>query len=136
MVDLVITAANVMSGADARIENGFAGVVVTAGQVVYLDPADNRYKLADTDSAVVAARNPRGIALNGAAAGQPLAVQRSGDIAIGGTLVSATAYYLSGNPGGICPAADLAPGDFTAVLGVSKSTSVLALWINAPGVSL
>ena len=42
MADLTITAANVVPGAGARITNGTAGATVTAGQVVYLDPADNR----------------------------------------------------------------------------------------------
>jgi hypothetical protein len=43
--------------------------------------------LADSDSATAEARKPTGIALNGAALNQPLAVQKSGDITAGGTLV-------------------------------------------------
>src|SRR5688572_11203202 len=101
MADLSITAANVVAAAGATIEHGTAGATITAGQVVYRDDADKKYKLADNDSATAAARDPRGIALHGASNGQPLAIARSGDVTIGAALTAGLAYYLSGTPGGI-----------------------------------
>src|SRR5690242_16311261 len=107
MADLTITAANVLAGSGAKIDRAHkAAVAVTAGQTVYKD--GDSYKLADDNSATAAARVPDGIALNGAGAGQPLAVLLSGDITIGATLTPGVAYYLSDTPGGICPVADLA----------------------------
>lgn len=136
MTDIVITAASVAAGTGAVIERGTAGGTITAGQVVYKDAADGKFKLADNDSATAAARNPYGIALNSASNGQPLAVIRSGDLTAGGTLVAGTAYYLSGTAGGICPLADVTSGHDPILLGLAKSTTVLHLDIQDPGVTL
>lgn len=137
MADLVITAANVIAAAGADVDrSGKSGGTITAGQVVYKDAASGQWLLADNNSATVAARTPGGIALNGASAGQPLAVHRSGPLTIGATLASGVAYYLSGNPGGICPVADLVTGMFPTVLGIAQSTTVLEVAINPSGVAL
>lgn len=136
MTDLVITPANVLAGANAVISHGTAGVTVTAGQVVYRDPADRLYKLADDNSATAAARAPKAFALNGAANGQPLAVLEEGDITLGAVLTAGVAYYLSDTPGGICPVADLATGEYPTILGIAKSTTVLAVDIQQSGVAL
>lgn len=135
MADLAITAANVVKGAGAVVETGYAGAAITAGQVVYLDPSTSTYKLADSNG-VADAKKPRGIALNGASINQPIAVQRGGDINIGATLTSGATYYLSANAGGVCPVADVVTGDDVVVIGVAKSASVLSLALFAPGVTL
>jgi hypothetical protein len=135
MADVSITAANVLSGPDAEIERGVAGATITAGQAVYLDSADRQYKLADSDSATAAVRGVRGIALNGAADGQPLSIQKGGDITIGGTLVDGETYVLSDTPGGIMPVGDLETGDYPTILGIAKSASVLNIKIVASGVA-
>lgn len=135
MTDISITAANVIAGTDANVATGTSGATVTAGQAVYLDSTDSRYKLADSNSGTAAARQPKGIALNGASAGQPIAVQTSGDITIGGTLTAGATYMLSDTPGGICPDADVGSGEYVCLLGVAKSTTVLDLAIQATGVA-
>lgn len=135
MVDIVITAANVLKGSNARTERGTAGGAINPGQMVYRDANDGKYKLADADGANAAAKAPRGFALNGAADGQPLEIQRSGDITIGGTLTPGITYYLSSNPGGICPVADVGTGENYVVVGIAKSATVLAIGINPSGVS-
>ncbi|MBZ9973506.1 hypothetical protein LB517_28150 [Mesorhizobium sp. BR1-1-12] len=135
MTDLSITSTGVLVGANASIEHGFAAAAITAGQVVYKD-ANGKFNLADTDSATAIVRKPRGIALNGAAAGQPLAIITKGDVTIGGTLTKGVFYYLSGTPGAICPVADVASGDYPAVIGVATSTTVLSVNIVAPDVVL
>ena len=136
MADLSITAANVVAGADSQTENGYAGATITQGQVVYLDTADNRYKLADSNGASALIRTPRGIALNGGASGQPLAVLLRGDITIGATVTAGVAYYLSDTPGGICPVADVGSGEYPCVVGIAKSASVLSVQITPSGVAL
>jgi hypothetical protein len=133
MADLTITAANVVAGEDASIEAGIAGATITAGQVVYRDTADNKYKLADADGAA-ALRSPRGIALNGASNGQPLSILRNGDITIGATMTAGLAYYLSDDPGGICPLADLATGDYIVLVGMAESATVLNVEFVETGV--
>lgn len=135
MADIAITAANVVAGSDAVRESGTAGATVTAGQLVYLDTSDMKYKLADSNGAA-ALRVPSGIALHGAANNQPLVIQKAGDITIGGTMTAGVAYYLSDTPGGICPVADLGSGEYPCIVGIAKSTSVLTVSIQPSGVAL
>lgn len=136
MTDIVITAANVLAGSNATIDHGTAGATITAGQVVYRDSSDKKWKLADNDSATAEIREATGIALNGASNGQPIAVQKAGPITVGGTLTAGVSYYLSATPGGICPYADIASGNYVCLLGMSTSTSVLKLDITYTGVAL
>ena len=135
MVDISITAANVVAGADARTESGTAGATITAGQTVYLDSATNTYKLADSNGAE-ALRTPRGVALHGASANQPLTIQKSGLVTIGGTLTAGVAYYQSDTPGGICPVADVGSGEYACIVGIATTAAVLDLNIQASGVAL
>lgn len=136
MANLVITAASVVADSTATLEVGTAGATITAGQVVYVDTTTKTYKLADCDSATLAVRTARGIALEGASAGQPLTIIRAGDVTIGATIAAGVAYYLSPTAGGICPIADLSSGDYPVVLGMGKSTTVLKVGIVNPGAAL
>jgi hypothetical protein len=136
MADLTITAANVISGSGATRVTGTAGASITAGQVVYRDSSDGKYKLADCDSATAAVRSPAGIALHAASTGQPLTIQSAGPITIGATVTAGVAYYLSATPGGIAPVADLASGDYPVILGIATSASVIDIDIQEAGVAL
>ncbi|MEQ1956009.1 hypothetical protein [Mesorhizobium sp. CN2-181] len=135
MADVTIAAANVLAGAGAEIEHGIAGATETAGQALYRDAVDSRLKVSDNDGAA-AVRKVRGLALNGAANGQPMAIIRRGPVTIGGTLVAGTTYCLSSTPGAICPQADVASGDDVVIIGVALSTSVLNVDIEQTGVTL
>jgi hypothetical protein len=137
MADLVITAANVVKGADAAVVLRTAGAAVSAGQTVYEDPSDgNKFKLCDADAGTAAVRSTKGIALNNAAINQPLVVQTGGRITIGAAVVPGTVYVQSDTPGGIMPAADLEAGDFVTVLGVGVSATDIDLNIHSSGVAV
>lgn len=128
MADLTITAASVLAGTGASVKAGVAGATITAGQAVYLDTATTgEWLLADSDSATVIARGSAnfGIALNGAADGQPINILTGGPITIGSAVTAGTAYYLSDAPGGICPLADLATGDYVTLIGLATSSTVI-----------
>lgn len=122
MADLSITAANV-DATGGLLETGVAGEAITAGQVLHKD-ASNEMVLSDaddTDLDVVEA-----IAVNDAAAGQPITYAKPGtDITIGATLTAGDTYWLSATAGGIAPEGDLTTGDRKILLGVAISTSVL-----------
>lgn len=135
MADLVITAANVAPTGNTTIKHGIAAVAITAGQAVYLDAATNTYKLGDCDSGTAADKDCDGIALNGAAAGQPLAVG-TGPVDLGAILTAGDAYYLSDTAGGIKPSADLGVGDDVVFLGHATSTSLLNVRPDVTGVTL
>lgn len=134
--DLSITAANVVAGSGSSVVQGIAGATVTAGQAVYRDPATGTWKLGDNNSATAAVRSPGGVALNGAASGQPLSVLREGPVTIGATLTAGVAYYLGDTPGGICPVADLASGEYPTIIGIATSTTVLDVKIHESRVAL
>lgn len=136
MADLVITAANVIPGDNAVIDHGRAGEVVTAGKTVYFNLVTKRMDLSKSNHANAVARVLKGIALHAAAVGQPLAFQTGGDLNVGAVLTLGAAYYQSETAGGIQPAADLAVGETVALIGLAKSTSVLSIKIQAPGVTL
>jgi len=134
MAALSITAANVKAGAGAIITAGIAGATITAGQAVFRDTATGKFVLSDADGDGL--QQVAGIALNGAADGQPLSVQTAGEILIGATLTAGTTYYLAPTAGGIGPLTDVASGDDPIVIGMAKSTSVLLIRIIDPDVTI
>jgi hypothetical protein len=136
MADITVTAANVVQGDGADVENGIFGATVTAGQVVYKDAADQRFKLCDANSGTAAARVPYGIALNGGATGQPAAIQKAGNINPGGTVVVGQTYVASANAGGIAPVSDLATGHYVSHLGIGITSSLISMGIKVSGVAV
>lgn len=134
--DISVTAANVVPSDGYQYEDGIAGETLTAGQTVYFKDSDSRYWKADSDSATAAVRTLRGIALQGASAGQPVRVQTGGSITIGGTVAVGTVYLLSDTPGGIMPVADVESGDYTSIVGIGTSTTVILLSIRNGGVAV
>jgi len=136
MADLTITAANVVAGANSVAKTGTAGETIAAGQPVYQSSTTKKWMRADSNSGTAEARRAMGIALNGAALNQPLAIHTSGDLTIGATLTAGTAYYLSDTAGGICPLADVGSGEAVCMLGIAKSAAVLAVGIQFPDVVL
>lgn len=136
MADLSITAANVIAAAAAETENGNLGAAVTAGQVLYKAAADGLWYLADNNSATAAVRQATGIALNGGGIGQPVRVLRSGPVTIGATMTAGVTYYLSDTPGGICPIADVGTGEYSCIIGIATSTTVLDVRFQYSGAAL
>lgn len=136
MADLVVTAASVLPGSDSVVEDGVSSATLTAGKVVYKSSTTGLWGLADNDSATADVRQALGIALHGASAGQPIRVHKQGDLTFNAVFIAGVAYYLSDTPGGICPVADLLTGDYPCLLGMAKSTTVLAVRIQYPGVAL
>lgn len=133
MADLSITAANVIAASTATIEHGIAGATITAGQTVYLDETAGTYKLADADG--TGTTRTRGIALNGAGAGQPLAIIKEGDLTMGAVFTAGVSYFQSPNAGGIGARAEVLTGDYVTCLGIAISTTVLRVKIDYSGVA-
>jgi hypothetical protein len=134
MADLTITPANVKASAKAVRKTGTAGATITAGQVLYLDSATNKLKLADAngtgDQLSVA-----GIALNGASDGQPLNyVESDPALIIGAAVLAGVNYCLSDTPGGICTDDDKIAGDTMINLGPGTTTTTINLAPSKGGV--
>lgn len=141
MADISITATGVLKGTTAQISptNGtapafveyLAAVTITAGQALYADDSVNPpvWRLAQCDGTAAESR-VAGIALNGAAAGQPVKAQTAGPITIGATLADGGLYVLSATAGGICLIHDLLATNRISVIGFSSSAALLQvrLW--------
>lgn len=136
MAAIAITAASVLASSAAVIRKEYtAGATITAGQVVYLNTS-NQWVLADSDAAATGngITDLRGIALNGAASGQPLSVCVSDtDFTPGGTLTNGLAVYLFTTAGAISQADIPSTGAYPVCLGVAKSTTKMNLNPTASG---
>jgi hypothetical protein len=129
MAAISITPANVLRS-EGETEQRSAGGTITAGQAVRLSGA--AVIAAANDSAANAAAY--GIALNGGGTGQPILVQKTGDVAIGGTVAVGKVNAL-GPAGGIIPVDDIAGSEFITIIGVGISATVIRLSIKAGGVA-
>lgn len=129
MADISITAANCVT-VGGTFERGYvAGETITAGQYVYLKSSNSKWMKAQSDGTTEESGYNvlTGIALNGASAGQPIVVQLSGTVTVGGTLTAGTVYYVSNTAGGIAPFADLSSTNKSAIIGMGASSTVLDL---------
>jgi len=107
------------------------GATISAGQAVYLDPADNEYKLADNNLSAVAAR-ARGIAMTpGVDSGQGMIATNGSIILVGTTMAVGETYYAGATAGEIIPDADLATGNRVTRLGTAASATQLDLDVRA-----
>jgi len=132
MADIAITAANVIKGTDAVTKRVTYGATITAGMVLYELSTDNEWYPVDADDAITE-NTPLGIALCGGANGQPGIVQTAGTLTCGGTIVAGSAYYCSATTAGSF-APDLpASNDYSTLVGIGKSTTVMKLALTAQG---
>jgi hypothetical protein len=133
MANLTITAANVVPGANAKLDNRYkAGTTITAGQAVYI-MSDGRLGLADCNATDPLESHAVGIAVSDAEADQPIWIQRAGLLSFGAILAAGTVYVLSSTAGAIAPAADGTTGWRTTVLGASVTTSILSVSLLVSG---
>ena len=135
MAALSVTASQVLPGANAVIAHGTAGATITAGQPVYLSATDGFYYPADSNLAA-GQLNIKGIALNGASAGQPVDFQTAGTITLGaGAAPTVGVVYVVGAvaAGDIAPTTDVTTGWMVTILGVGGATNTIVLCISNSG---
>jgi hypothetical protein len=133
---LGITVAQVLPDTSGDRYNGIAGATILAGQAVYLDALTSTLKLADANVALTpAAAAAIGIALHGSLAGQPLQVQRSGDVTVGlgAAPVEGAVYVVSATPGGISLVTSLTTGWYATLLGIGIGSGKIRLSVFASG---
>ena len=133
MADISYTAADVTLNAGGVKARGTAAEVITAGEPVYKDGAPYN-KLRPCINTSAAATLCAGIALNAAAANQPIFYATEGEVDYGGGLSAGEVYYVSSTAGGVEPS--LASSDFVTLVGAAKTASVMSLKIVALGVQV
>jgi hypothetical protein len=136
MADYTVTPSNVIASDKSKRVEGVAGVAITAGQVLYLDPADKTLKLYKANG-VAPISTLVGIALHGALVGQPLEyVTVDPAFQPGFTVLAGDSVIGSGViAGNLCPDADKASGWFVTQIGVGIGSNKIKMQINASGVA-
>ncbi len=124
MADLSVTANSVVT-ISGNTNTRLAGEAITAGQSIYIKSTDGKVYKAQCDGTAEEAGSgvDFGIALNGAAAGQPVQYQIDGSLNIGAVTVKTTTYMISAAAGGICPQADLVSTNKITVLGYATDAT-------------
>lgn len=123
MADITITGASVQVPTNMRLAIGVADVLLTSGELVYLDTADNEWKKSDASAA--ASARVEGIVLRDTAANENVIIgMLSSAITIGSVLGSAgTQYVLSSTAGKMALLSDLGVGDQIVIVGYAESAS-------------
>ena len=110
------------------------GATISAGQCVYLDSTDRKYKLADCNLSVATAAI-RGIAVTpGVDGGYGYVATGGSIILVGTTMAVGETYYVSGTAGSIIPDGDLTTNDFVSRIGTASSATTLDIDLKATGV--
>lgn len=138
MAALTCTAANVAPSPGAtRIAGHLAGVAITAGQTIYLDPATNTWKLGNSATALGAAI-PQAIAGNTAGVGQVVdAIVKDDDFTHGltGVVACDTLWQHPSNGAITLTAADNVSTNFVTLVGIAKSATKARINFLAAGVA-
>ncbi|WP_050028910.1 hypothetical protein [Verrucomicrobium sp. BvORR034] len=136
MADIALTAANVLKSSAGNQTQGTAGEAIAAGDTLCKNTTDQKLYKADGNDATK--KDVAGVALNTAGAGQPLFyVLEDVDLVLGAHGVPVgTVIVQSATPGKMCPAEDLAAGNYTTVLGVIKTATTMALRPVGGGVAV
>ena len=134
MVDVSVTAAEVIPASNVTKATALAGAAIDAGLCVYLDSTDSRIKLANNLTSAATATLV-GVTLNKSLVAEaPIEYATGGDIDPGFTVVAGELYCLSDTNGGIMPFADLANAQRLTILGYGTSTTNLRLSIKTTGI--
>ncbi len=133
MAAYTFTAANVLASTPAQL-GAIAGEAIVAGDLIYIKAADSKAWKAQCDGTAAEAA-VAGIALNGAAAGQPMQYVATGTITVQPACFANAGIplVLDGTTGKCCPVGDLTTDDYVTHIGVSSDTDEFVLHIYAFG---
>ena len=110
------------------------GATIAAGNPVYLDSADSKYKLADCNASAATAAIVGVAVTPGVSGGQGLIAVSGSIVLVGTTMAVGTSYYVGGTAGSIIPEGDFATSDYVSKVGTASSTTQIKLNIEPTGV--
>jgi len=134
MSNLSPTAANVKRVSGATFQK-IAGGTIARGDACYIKASDNKAYQGQCDGTAEEAEALY-IALNDAAADQPVTLQKGGEVNMGAIFTVGVVYCLSATAGKICPFADLVSTNRLTIIGAARTTSILRLAPCAPGAAI
>lgn len=110
------------------------GATISAGQSVYLDAADSKYKLADSNASSATAAI-KGVAVTpGVDGGYGYVATGGSIILVGTTMAVGETYYVGATAGTIVPDGDLTTNDYVSRIGTGASATQLDLSVKATGI--
>lgn len=121
--------------ANTRTDTVVYGATISAGQLVYLDSATSKYKLADANDTSATAEVVGLTLTPGVDSGYGIIATDGDVILVGSTLSVGEQLCVSATPGGIAPDADITTGYYLSQVGVATTTTTLSLNINATGIT-
>ena len=128
-----ITAVRPTSNTTSRL--GVYGATIAAGQPVYLDSSDSKYKLCDNNASSATA-TIRGLAMTpGVDTGYGYVATGGSVILVGTTMAVGESYYAGATAGEIIPDADVASGNYISRVGTAASATQMDLAILATGIA-
>lgn len=129
MADIAVTAAQVavLFPHSAEVYSFIAAETITAGQAVYFTSAG---KAGVADANASGKQQVRGIALNGAGAGQAVDVVKRGHVAGFALGTYNTLVYLSDNAGALADAAGTVSAAVGRIVALSDSALTKALYVD------
>lgn len=133
MADLIITPSALPTPSGGVI-SVVCGETIAAGAPFYLDATTG--KALKSDANAVGKKTVRGIILENGVLDQTVNAVISGTLLLNAVVTVGTIYVLSGNPGGIAPAADLTSGWDTVVIGVGLTTTSIGLILYSSGAAV
>jgi hypothetical protein len=124
----------VRTTSNTRIEQGTYGATVSAGQPVYKDVADSKWKLADSNDTAAKA-SVVGIAVTpGVDAGGAIIAKGGSIVLVGTTMTVGKPYYVGATAGSLVPESDLTTGDYVSKVGTASSATEMIIGLEATGV--
>lgn len=120
--------------ANTTMKLGVYGSTNSAGQSAYLDAADTKYKLADSNASAATAASVGVYITPGVLDGYGYIATGGSVILVGTTMVVGTVYCPGTTAGSIVPISDLTTGDYSTILGTASTATQLDLAIKASGV--
>lgn len=124
MATYTFTSGQVVPGSAAL--GAIAGEAINAGELVYLDQSDGKARKAECDATVDKAR-VAGIAVNSAAAGQPISYVAGGEVTVDAAAFTGPGLLLVLSPtlGKCMDVGDLVNAQYVTVIGWSTAANKL-----------
>lgn len=120
---------------DTRFSRVQYGATISAGQSIYLDSADNKWKLADCNAGSAAVAACAGVAITpGIADGHGIIATGGSIILVGTTMAVGTSYAVGQTAGSLVPESDLTTSDYLSKVGSGSTTTQMLLGISATGI--
>jgi hypothetical protein len=120
--------------ADTKVRLVQYGATIAAGNPVYLDSADSKYKLADCNASSATAAVVGVAVTPGVDTGYGYIATSGSIVLVGTTMAVGSSYYVGGTAGTHIPEADLATNDYVSRTLTASSATQAILSIEATGV--